>query len=167
MFQKNKNLIAGIFIFLFSLFFFLFSFSIKLTNIDKMVGSRAFPQIVTVLMMILSAWLIISSIYNNRKGIKAEQDDKEGDRENRDGPKPNYINTVLVFACLAIYIFLLDKLGFIIATILYLFSQMYVLETESKKKIGKYVVISVITTFIIYFVFTKRFSLVLPRGILF
>lgn len=167
MFHKNKNLISGIFIFAFSLFFFILSFSINLTNIDKLVGSRLFPQIITILMMMFSLWLIIDNLIKNKKNIKIEQVNDDGEVEKNDGPKPNYKNTILVFLSLAIYIFLLNIVGFSIATIFYLFTQMCLLETKTKRNFGKYAIISVLATFAIYFIFTKGFSLILPRGIIF
>jgi amino acid permease len=65
MFAKNKNMIAGIFLFIVSTIYGLLSFSIPLTNIDKLVGSRLMPQVCAVIIMFCSAWLIIDNIIKN------------------------------------------------------------------------------------------------------
>ena len=166
--KKKKNIIPNVVIFILSLFFFIASFTIKLTNIDKVVGSRLFPQIVTLLLMALSLFLIIADMMENKRNeaskTKVEEDNKEIEEVT---DKPNYINTILVFGSFGLYLILLEQVGFIISTILYLSSQMYILapkEDKTSKKILIYTVISIIVTMIIYWIFAEGFQLVLPRG---
>ena len=49
--KKYKDIIMGAVLFAVGLIYFLMSFSIKLTYIDQIVGSRMFPQICGVVLM--------------------------------------------------------------------------------------------------------------------
>lgn len=168
MLEKNKNLVAGAFIFVFAIIFYILSFNIQLTNIDTLVGSRFFPQAVTILMMICSALLIIESLVKNKRNKESGKTDMTNqETEVEEGQKPNYKNTILVFTSLGIYVILLDKIGFMISTVIYLASQMFILESKEKRNPVKYIIISIITTIVVYYAFTKGFSLMLPRGSVF
>lgn len=168
--KKKKNIIPNVVIFILSLFFFIASFTIKLTNIDKIVGSRLFPQAVTLLLMAFSLFLIVADIMANKRIDEAKEVVEEQNKEAIEAvDKPNYINTILVFGSFALYLTLLQQIGFIISTILYLTSQMYILapkEDKTPKKILMYTVISIVSTIVIYLIFAEGFQLVLPRGIL-
>lgn len=169
MLKKNKNIIANGVIFIASLIFFIYSFSIKLTNIDKIVGSRIFPQVITLLLMGFSLALIVMELVK-RKDPAEEKVEEKIETEDEEVDKPNYLNSFLVFASFAIYLILLQTMGFIISSIIYLFSQMYLLalkENRTPKQLIMYAIISVIITILIYLTFAKGFKLVLPRGSLF
>lgn len=168
MFLKNKNLVAGGFLFAVGLIYFLLSFRIQLTSIDKLVGSRLFPQIIGILIMFFSGWLIIDNLLKNKKGEKVTQINEDGEVVTDDKPKPLYKNTVLVLVSLAGYIILMEKIGFIISTLTYLISQMVLLEKEKKNRnYLKYLIVGIGSSVAIYFLFTTVFNMVLPRGILF
>ena len=66
----------------------------------------------------------------------------------------------------AIYIFLMDKIGFTISSILYLFSQMVVMGKwpVSKKSMILYLMISVAVSAVIYVMFNRVFMLILPKA---
>ena len=67
-----------------------------------------------------------------------------------------------------IYVFILQPVGFIISTMLYLMFQMLVLspdEKRGKKNIIQLVVINVVFTMVVFFLFRYGFKIVLPAGI--
>jgi putative tricarboxylic transport membrane protein len=166
--KKNKNLVAGGFLFAMGLIYFLLSFTIQLTNIDKLVGSRLFPQIIGVLIMFFSAWMMVDNLLKNKKGEKVTQINEDGEVVTDDKPKPLYKNTVLVLVSLAAYIILMGKIGFLVSTLIYLISQMALLEKEKENRnYLKYFIVSLGASVAIYFLFTTVFNMVLPRGILF
>lgn len=168
MFAKNKNMIAGIFLLIVSIVYGLLSFSIPLTNIDKLVGSRLLPQVCAIILGGCSVWLILDNLIKNKKGIEVVQVDEDGVVETQDKPRTLYMNTVFVLLGLVIYIFLMDKIGFLISTILYLISQMIILEKgDKKKRYVLYSIISICTSGSVYLLFTQVFNLMLPKGLLF
>lgn len=155
MYKRYKDVIIGGILAVLSVIYLAMSFQIKLTNIDRIVGSRLFPQICGILILFLSICLIVSGIRNAvRKG------------ELGIGEKVNYTKTVLVLGGFAAYIFLMDKIGFTLASVLYLFSQMIVMGKwpVSKKSMGLYLVISVVSALVIYVMFNRVFMLMLPKA---
>ena len=167
MFSKNKNLVAGGFLFIVGLIYFLLSFQIQLTSIDKLVGSRLFPQIIGILIMFFSGWLVIDNLMKNKKSEKAERQITEDGKALTDNkPKSNNKNTFLVLTSLAAYIFLMEKIGFLVSTLIYLISQMALLEKgKENRNYLKYLVVAIISSIAIYVLFTTVFNMVLPRGI--
>jgi putative tricarboxylic transport membrane protein len=164
--KKNQNLVAGGFLFALGLVYFLMAFTIQLTNIDKLVGSRLFPQIIGGLIMFFSSCLIVDNLVKNKKGQKS-QSNEDDQADAADPPKPLYKNTVFVLVSLAAYIFLMEKIGFLVSTLIYLISQMALLEREKQNRnYLKYFIISIASSLAIYFLFTTVFNMVLPRGIL-
>lgn len=72
-------------------------------------------------------------------------------------------------ALIAVYIFCLEPVGFMLSTFVYLIVQMIVLADDShrkKKDIVLFVIISAIVAVGVYMLFTRVFYLMLPRGIL-
>lgn len=76
-------------------------------------------------------------------------------------PKKTWITAILVL----LYALLLKPVGFVITSFVYLLCQMYVLQDEKKnwKIMG---IISAICSLGIYLLFSKVFSVLLPRGVL-
>lgn len=66
----------------------------------------------------------------------------------------------------ALYIFLMDKIGFTVSSILYLFSQMVVMGKwpSSRKSMILYLVIAVAVSAVIYVMFNNVFMLILPKA---
>ena len=173
MLSRNKNIIAGIFLSAFSLLYFRLSFSIPLTSIDRQVGSRLVPQICGMLLLFFSVWLAAGGIIAKKVlGVKNVQADAQSDEDGKTGMegkgKPCYLSTVLVFAGFALYIYLMEMVGFVISTLIYLFTQMILLEAKGKKKkYLLYAVVSICATLATYMLFVRVFYLILPKGKLF
>lgn len=153
--KRYKDVVVGSVLAVLSVIYLMLSFQIKLTNIDRVVGSRMFPQICGTIILILSICLIAGGI---KKARKAEPEPA--------GEKKNYTRTILVLGSYAAYIFLMDKIGFTIASIIYLFSQMAVMGKwpADKKSMILYLVISVIVSAVIFVTFNNVFMLILPKA---
>lgn len=153
--KKYKDIIVGSVLAALSVAYLLLSFQIKLTNIDRVVGSRMFPQICGTIILILSVCLIVGGVQ------KAKQAEPE-----KAGEKKNYTRTILVLGSYALYIFLMDKIGFTVSSILYLFSQMVVMGKwpSSRKSMILYLVIAVAVSAVIYVMFNNVFMLILPKA---
>ncbi|MCI8660409.1 MAG: tripartite tricarboxylate transporter TctB family protein [Lachnospiraceae bacterium] len=153
--KKYKDVIVGSVLAALSVIYLMLSFQIKLTNIDRIVGSRMFPQICGTIILVLSICLIIGGLQ------KAKKTESEKGREKR-----NYTRTVLVLGSYALYIFLMDKIGFTISSVIYLFSQMVVMGKwpASKKSMILYLVISASVSAAIYVTFNNVFMLILPKA---
>ena len=155
MYRKYKDAVIGGILTVLSVIYLIMSFQIKLTNIDRVVGSRLFPQICGTIILILNICLIVTSV---RKA--------KGKGEPEAAEKKNYTKTILVLGSYAAYIYLMDKVGFSIASVLYLFSQMIVMGKwpVAKKSMVLYAVISIVAVVVIYIMFNRVFMLMLPRA---
>ena len=162
-FSKNKDLISGLFLLVAAAIYFALSFQIRLTNIDRVVGSRLFPQMCGVLMMLFGAMLVAGNL---RERFRNTGEGADAAEETAPAPKPVYRNTVLVLASFALYIYLMDLIGFTASTLAYLFSQMLVLHPgkASPARVALYAVLSVVATVSIYYMFNNVFRLLLPKG---
>ena len=155
MYKKYKDVVIGGILAGLSCIYLAMSFQIKLTNIDRIVGSRLFPQIIGTVILLLSIWLMVSGVQKAKRIDGEEQ-----------GEKQSYRKTVIVLGSFAAYIFLMDKIGFPVSSILYLFSQMTVMGPwpVKKKSLVVYLVISVATSIVTYVMFYKVFMLMLPKA---
>lgn len=163
-YSKNKDMIAGAFLLLVAVGYFLLSFQIKLSNIDRMVGSRLFPQICGVLLALFSCGLIAGNIMRNRRESPADA----GEEAKDPAARPVYRNTILVLVSYAAFIWALNALGFVVSTVAYLFTQMIILRGASEKsRYFLYAVITALSTIAIYYLFNNVFYLILPKGNLF
>ena len=76
---------------------------------------------------------------------------------------------IITLALIAVYIFCLEPIGFLLSTFVYLVIQMLVLADEShrkKKDILLFVLLSLVVSAGIYLLFTRVFYLMLPSGLL-
>lgn len=149
-----RDLGTGLFFMIFAIVMYQQSYNIVITVHDAM-GPRFFPQLVSILMGILSIILIISSFKSSLEpGKKFEN-------------KSSLLTTIII---LILYALFLEKIGFIILTTIYLFFQIILLLPKEYIKNRKYLLItgavSIITPIFLYFLFYKVFSIFLPAGIL-
>ena len=74
--------------------------------------------------------------------------------------------TLQTFAVIIAYILLMDPLGFILSTVLYLFVQMLVLAPKEKRNYLLFILTAVIFTGIVFVAFRIGFQQLLPRGVI-
>ena len=162
--KKYGNLALGIFFLVVAVAGFAIAsrFADPAITVAQTIDSRFFPKMVCVIIGIFSVLLIVTSAADLKKF------DGDAAREDSDS-RPEYgrlLATTLVFSA---YVLLMDAVGFLIMTMLYLPVQMYILaprEKQTKKDILFYVVLGVVAAAVIYFSFIYGFKVMLPKGIL-
>ena len=80
----------------------------------------------------------------------------------------DYKRMLISLILILVYVFALKPMGFIVTTLVYLPIQMYVLadaEHRTRKDIIVLLVIDVIFTIAVFFLFRYGFKIVLPQGI--
>lgn len=163
--KPKMDMIAGIFLFIFSVIMYYASFSIRILVVAR-IGSRFVPQLVAISMGILSLVLVIQSLLKMRlarEGAGLEKEEEEG------GKKWSFLGTAPIwgtFLALIAYAVAFEPLGFILSTILYLLVQFFLLTSMVKRKYLVFVVAALLTSVIVYFLFVKVFYLMLPEGVL-
>ena len=162
--KSQQDILAGGVLLLFSICYLALSCSIKLTYIDQIVGSRKFPQICGIIMAFLAILLMIGGIRGN-KGMAGEAETVESAGTEK-ASMTGFYKTILVLVSYAVFIWLLDKIGFTIAAGLYLFSQMLLMtgKKPQARRVLFYALLSAAFAIGIYLLFYKGFSLILPRA---
>lgn len=159
----KKDLYSGIFFFFFSIFLYAESYAIKLSKADAL-GPQFFPRMVAIVMAVLSVIQIFKCI---KKVSQKETVQSEPAVEKRFSWN---LPLTLTIVLLAGYFLLLEYVGFIILTTIYLFCQIFLLLPKGSIKNKRYLIIaatiSILAPISIYLLFYKVFMIFLPAGIL-
>ncbi|MCF0262208.1 MAG: tripartite tricarboxylate transporter TctB family protein [Sphaerochaetaceae bacterium] len=148
--KKFADLIVGILVIIISIVFFVEAG--KLPTQERGIGPGDYPKFVCCLMFILGVIHVIKSVV---KGFPLP------DFEKTDWLKLAKAATSML--AVFIYYLLLKKVGFLLLTPVLLYS-LLLLFGYKKKIMG--LVIAVVFSTATYFLFTKVFMVILPRGIL-
>lgn len=165
--SKSKvSLYSGILFLVYGSFLLLGSLLIKNSGLTTL-GAGFIPKLISIAIIVLSAILVIQSFFEIK--LTKGQDDNltQVDKTNKID-KTDKKTVLMTITILIIYVALIKPIGFIIMSIPYLFCQMLLLEKNKlyKNKIIIFMIIAVATPFIINFIFSKFFTLMLPQGIL-
>jgi putative tricarboxylic transport membrane protein len=157
---KKDYLFYGIVI-LFALFFLVMTPGIEITNESFIVGPRSWPYILLTLMMILGLFGMIKSYMVSKKSKAIEPVDKEDGNESE--RKFFKLSIPMVSLGLVIlYVVLLNMLGFILSTILFLYGISFLL---GQKKQLHSIIFAMVTTVVFIILFSVLLSIPLPRGL--
>ena len=118
-----------------------------------LMGPSFFPIVLSVLMLIFSIALIVNALMG-RSAKKAEKLDL------RD---PGIQRSIISLLATIVYLSTLEKLGFIIGSIIYLMFLMYLLKLRNYVKM---VLVSVGVSLAVYYIFRVALSITLPLGLL-
>ena len=143
------------------------NFSEPVIQVAQAIGSRFMPKMISVIMLVFAALLIISSVLKLKHGITESVEEEE--TEGEEVFKPEYNRVAASLTAFSVYVLLMDVVGFLIMSVLYLPLQIYMLapeEKQDKKHMVTYVLIGVACSLIIYFTFVYGFKIVLPDGLL-
>lgn len=154
-----RDALAAAVLFLVFGFFLLYSQSIKVL-IASGVTARFMPTVICVLGMGLSAVNIVTgAIHGHKKAHSADEVIPQQDILVA-------IKSSLSIVFIILYLILAGQLGFVLASVLYLFAQISLLSEAWKKKWWLYLIIAVVVSVACYLFFRNVFNLMLPKGIL-
>ncbi|MFQ3621011.1 MAG: tripartite tricarboxylate transporter TctB family protein, partial [Spirochaetales bacterium] len=115
------------------------------------------------LLAILSLVLMVQSV--TKKASSRADGTSIGGELDIDAQKKRRKRVQLTFLLILLYLILLEPIGFLITTTLYLFFQFWVL-SKGKPKLPLYGIIAILTSLGVYYLFVRVFILFLPPGIL-
>ncbi|MFD1065653.1 tripartite tricarboxylate transporter TctB family protein [Oceanobacillus locisalsi] len=161
--RNYGDLITGSILLVLSITMFMGSLNMEALT-DDVVGPDFMPKIVSILIAIMSIFVIISGFISKGKSETDEETPVMKDEEETDNKK-GYFYLILTVILLFVYLFLIPILGFLITTAAYLIIQMLLFSKWTTRNLLLYGVISIITSSIIYFVFRNVFYVMLPAGI--
>lgn len=148
--NKKRNLVVSILFLAFGVFLLVQSMGVK-HMMKNDVGSGFFPKVIAIAIIAVSLVRLVMTL---------KEEEKEAKKSNSD-PKGGWMTIVLV----SLYVLAFNEVGFLIATVIYLFLQMLVLTPAEKRNIPLLAVISVAAPVFIYTLFVYVINTPLPKGI--
>lgn len=141
--KSTPDIIIGVVMLL-----FLISLSLQMPSIPK--DSRTYPALLMGLSYLMVIVLLIRGIVTYKKSEVVESQVK------------TQLKTLIPYgAMIVVYLALLGKIGYIFDTVLFCLVSLIYLKLKNKVVM---VLLSLILTLILYFVFTRFLSVILPRG---
>ncbi len=158
-FKKYGDIVVGIFFMILSVGLIAMARALPKSKVME-IGPDFMPMVIGVVTLILAALLTVISI----KNFKMHAAELEG----TEIPDCDYVRVISSIILVLIYVFLMQPVGFILTTLVFLLLQMIVLspnEERDVKHIIRLLVIDVIFTLIVFMLFRYGFKIVLPAGI--
>ena len=157
--RKYRDYLSSIFFIAISLFMIYLARLLPKSKVMS-IGPDFMPTVIGVTTLILAVLLLILTVMRTKERetalAKAEPEDFD------------YRRMLYSLVLILIYVFIMQPVGFILSTIIYLIPQFLVLapdEERNKKEAIKLVVISIIFTIIVFLLFRYGFKIVLPAGL--
>jgi putative tricarboxylic transport membrane protein len=155
---KRKELLVGALMLGAGLFYLFLTINLPRKGF---IDASTVPYVLSVGLCLLGALQLLTA-------TKATQPAADPDAETEPSEKkPDYPTVFKTLGLIAVYVALLQKVGFPIMTVLYLYAQFIVI-TPREQKINHlaYIVISVVASAVIFVTFRQGFDLMLPTGFL-
>jgi len=179
--NQKQEIGTGLFFLILSIVYIVLSFSINSFDPfgNSYITSKAMPQVIGGLVVVISLIHIIISYRKLKKEKAARTKSSAGDQGFSAGSeketsakkirfdKPFRIMVITILLTAA-YIFCFTRLGFILSSVLFLLLQIFLLvPPEKRKKWAAFIIcFSVAIPVGLYILFTKTLSMFLPRGLI-
>ena len=139
-----------LFLCIISAFLYFITFNFEVFEMDKYsLGPAFFPRLICIILFLIALILLIFSIKNkNYSKIKNKN--------------PNLKYSVITIIFFIVYVFLIEKLGYLTSTIIFMISIIFLLKSKS---LLINIIFSVVFSSVIYLLFSKGFNVSLPDGI--
>ncbi|MEY8319890.1 tripartite tricarboxylate transporter TctB family protein [Lachnospiraceae bacterium 46-61] len=163
--EYKKNLIPGIVLTIFSIIYLVLTSQIKKFSGlgSDPLGARAIPYLWGISLLVLSLILVVRGIKQRSLAIKNNTFVKS--QLNLSGMIKENREIVLTFVSLAVYIALLEPVGFLIMTAVYLFAQTLILTPKEKRNYIVTLITSIVIAVALDYVFVCLLNVLLPLGI--
>lgn len=158
-FKKYGDIAVGIFFMVLSAVMMVMAQMLPKSKVMD-IGPDFMPMVIGGATFILAALLLFLSIKNFKLNTL--------ELDAVSIPDCDYKRVLASILLVLIYVFMLQPVGFIVCTLIFLLLQMLVLSPDdqrSKKDIIKLAIIDVIFTMVVFFLFRYGFKIVLPAGI--
>jgi len=155
--KLTKDSVIGLIGMLVGSILFLSTQRIRDWHLDRL-GTSFFPKVSAILIVLCSLMILLSSLKKNTL-ITAS------DRENSLSVKIElgFYSYVFIFISLILYVIVLPILGFVISsTMLMLFIYLFIVKEISMQNLLSGLGFSVLSTFILWYLFTKQLYVILP-----
>ena len=165
MVAKYEDVFSGVLLLIVSVIMFFTAYSFEALTVS-LIGPAFMPQIIAVIMAIFSVVIAVNG-FKKSKAAGGEIDMPASvEEELIITEKKSYKPVLISLALMIAYVVLLPYIGFLIMTVIYIFLQMLILSHVTHRKIWLFLLISIITSATIYYLFRNVFYVMLPTGII-
>lgn len=162
--KYSEGVFLGILL-LFSAGMFAYSFTIVgLSSTTDKLGPSFMPKIIFGVMTVLSVLILID--YRARLNLKNEEDSPAKDEEEKQKDRIARARGCIAIGGILVFVFLMDKLGFLLSSILYLFFEIYMLGPKEKRRPLLWAAMTIVFCVLVYWLFRYQVYVKLPKGIL-
>lgn len=153
----TKNELTGVISLILGLFYLVITLRLPTVMVGDQVGPKVFPGIVATIAIVCGMILFITERFQTKSS-------KEKFSWDFTRQKDVYIRIVMTIATGLLYGFILDSLGYIISTTVFMLLVMFII--NSSKRLVENIGISLLFSVTTYVIFAILLKLSLPRGIL-
>lgn len=188
--KQRTQLLGNVIFLLVAVIYLILASKITVINVFgvTVVSSATIPRILGVLLLILDIISLFQNLAEFKKAKGAVKDplQKVGEKETvengeldvaqalaeaealEDDAESDKVSIILTIASLAVFSALIQPLGFLISSFIYMVLQSFVLtlKQERKKKAVFIIILSAVFSVAVYLIFTRGLGLMLPKGIL-
>lgn len=150
--KKKAEIIWSMLFIIFASVFYYMSLGLRASP-GPDVGGAFYPRLLVYATLILSIKLLYNALQRERKDSEQLFDFENG----------GFRKVISVIIISVIYLYLLDIIGFLLLTPFYLFLLLTIIEA---KKFSYRVLISILTTVIVMYIFQNFLNIPFPSGIL-
>ncbi|MBR1919894.1 MAG: tripartite tricarboxylate transporter TctB family protein [Spirochaetales bacterium] len=165
--MKKYPILEPIFIILVGIFVIIMSYQIEIVVTSIAIGPDFMPRLIGVFFVLLGLGLVPEAL-KKQKSIKAEPAATEVEKAEKLSRKEWMIKHMhfIIWVWAFIYALLMEELGFLFDSIIFMFGSMFLLTMREKKRNWPVIIILslVIPTFV-YILFRQKFFLMLPMGL--
>ena len=165
--EDKLPLVQGIFTIVVSILFFLSTMGSSKTYSTSTIGPVTIPRFVCGAIFVLGVAQIVLWLGRRPKNPapKAHKEMQEEDIKLDRMEVVRKITPPITFLLLALYIWFMGKIGFVLASSLYLSLQIPLLSVDFKpKSFVKSLIIGIVVSTVVFLLFAKGFQLHLPVG---
>ena len=174
--KLNSNQVIAIILLIFSIFYLYQAYQIPNFMIPRPIDSDLFPKVLGLVMIVLAIFLFFTKYKEEAPALVDEETKETLEKIEKEMEKDNDVDTsslplwrqpkvqvVITMISILIYIFIFEKAGFVLTTLLYTFAMTFYFGYK------KHVINLLVSAFIsmgFYFLLTKGLGVYLPKGIL-
>lgn len=184
--SRRKDIYSSVFFIVLAVAYYFQTYNIRsYKSFDVTVlTSASIPRVLAVILLVLSIIQIVSclkvkerkdnTIGTSEEGTLKKEETAELDIEkelkiaqkNEENEKYDIKDIIFTVVFLIAYLLVMDSLGFVISTFLYMVAQITLMtkKAERKKKILFCIVLSAISSFLIFYLFNDVLGMILPIG---
>ncbi len=157
---KDTNFITGVGVILLGLFMYFASYDIQ-EFVRTRVGASFMPRVASSLFIILGGILIVGCFRCAVPTEEKTQEPEEGEKVFGGLPA-----ALMSLGLMVAYVGLMESVGFIITSVVYIFLQILVLAKQGPRNYLLFGLISIIVPIVVFFLFVHVFKVLIPAGIL-